>query len=52
MWPDFKKMIFLKLLKKFKKINRNFGGIKCQKYLKELYLTSFCYFFIIYIFKK
>ena len=27
MWPDFSKKDFLKILKKYEKINRNFGGL-------------------------
>ena len=27
MWPDFSKKDFYKILKKFDKINRNFGGL-------------------------
>ena len=27
MWPDFSKNDFYKILRKFKKINRNFGGL-------------------------
>ena len=27
MWPDFKKDDFFKIINKFKKINRNFGGL-------------------------
>ena len=27
MWPDFSKKNFIEIVEKFKKINRNFGGI-------------------------
>ena len=27
MWPDFTKNDFFKIINKFKKINRNFGGL-------------------------
>jgi len=27
MWPDFTKKDFFKIINKFKKINRNFGGL-------------------------
>ena len=27
MWPEFNKLDFKNIIKKFKKINRNFGGI-------------------------
>ena len=30
MWPDFNKVDFLKIIKKFNKINRNFGGLNVK----------------------
>ena len=32
MWPDFTKKDFFKIINKFKKINRNFGGLS-ERYL-------------------
>jgi len=36
LWPDFSERDFIRIIKNFKKIKRNFGNIWCQKiYLKE-----------------
>ena len=47
LWPDFKSSDLVKIIKKYKKIKRNFGSVMIKKNIKERVYTSFILLFLL-----
>ena len=51
MWPDFNEKDYKKIIKKFKKIKRNFGGIMSEFNKKNINIINLITYYLFFIIK-